>query len=189
MNTMSKLIGKILLIFTISAVCLLAIGDIYGSFPGLDKLIEKSEAICVVEIIDPPPDPGRPYDPTNGTISGIYQSKRVQNHLNIKGDLPLNREMDLSMCYLKKSGSGTYKNGDVFLSFTRKTNFNNWETINCEGGVVKVSPLIIYDPMLINAKEARDCKSLINQIFKRSLELENQKLREMEKEFQFLLSK
>lgn len=65
-----------------------AFAEIFGLFPGIDGLVAQADSIAVLRVIPPrPPDPNAPYDPTNGTVSGVTHATDVEFLNVLKGDI------------------------------------------------------------------------------------------------------
>lgn len=78
----------------------LALADMDRGYPGLDRMLDRSEAIVVARILPRPIDyVPNVYDPTNGTVSSHYirQSKDISVLKVIKGESELPKEKQLTV--------------------------------------------------------------------------------------------
>jgi len=148
-------------------------GVIIGFFPGLDKLIERADAIVILEI-------ERSFG--NGISSTLYDTYECYIYQTLKGEIPINQRIRLQLMDARTSFVPPFALRSTHLVFLTKKLMpdepTDYRSLNIEGANVLISPFG-------NEKmpEGKTVKEKIQALLTRTLEYNKKKY---EKEQMFL---
>ena len=160
---------------------------IFGMFPGLDKLISRSDAILVVDLLKQ----------KSSSPFGLHEDYEVYVRKVIKGEIAQDKKMILSLRFLPfvsllKSESNIrlgfrFRIGErhiVFLSKNNEPDKALYSSLNYEGGHMQVSP-----QNSLSKLKGDEPKEIISQLLKDFLEYKRQELKTLVHQVKLILGK
>ena len=119
-----------------------AFAPIFGSFPGLPALIERSDAVVVLTVLEQ-------KNPLEHPRFGIHEQYKVSVHMVLKGDIPTSiktvslRHLPLG-CTKGMMNPAEFYFGQrliVFLAKRQDEDYLHYENLNYEGSHMQISPI------------------------------------------------
>ena len=158
---------------------------IFGTFPGLDKLISRSDAILVVDLLKQ-----KSLSPW-----GLHEDYEVYVRKVIKGKITQDKKVILSLRFLPfvsllKSESNIrwgFRIGErhiVFLSKNNEPDKALYSSLNYSGGHMQVSP-----QNNLSKLKGDEPKEIISQLLKDFLEYKRQELETLVHQVKLILGK